>query len=579
VLGLSWWHSGRRSWLWWTTAAIAYPFIVWDACTWVSLFPGWNNAGTPLGDVGMAADVTVGLLFWMWRPRNPVGPLLIAWGSLNDLIYLMLYFPDSRLAATTSMTLGYAFLPLYVAVLLLFPSGRLPNRWALAFIVWWLSLSVVINLPAQLFGSWFPFPGAHSYLYLGHGWSDVRAFEVATWWAWIASYPVLDTLLLVRLRRAVPGARRRLVPLFLVMLIGQTTTGEAFAFDFLRQQGTSQWVNWTFSLMPAFSAAGAAYGLAAVRRKRSTVADLVVELERAEPGRVRESLARAVGDPTLQLGLWLPERQAWVGDDGSEFALPADNSRGVTYLGDRLAVVVHDRDLLDQPRLLEAAGSAARLALENERLQADLRADVAEVHASRARIIDSADTARRRLERDIRDGAREQLLHLRAGLHRLAGHLDAEGQSLLTETHEELRLALAELRDLARGIHPAILSEHGLDAAIRSLAERAPVPVTVNGCGERLPEPVETAAYFVVSEALTNITKYAHATHAWVSLERENGHAHVEVGDDGIGGANPTTGSGLRGLNDRVAALDGRLTIDSPPGGGTTIRAAIPCPA
>ncbi len=309
------------------------------------------------------------------------------------------------------------------------------------------------------------------------------------------------------------------------------------------------------------------------------MADLVVELDQVEPGRVRESLARAVGDPTLQLGLWLPERHAWVSEGGSELKLPADSSRGVTYLGDRLAVVVHDRDLLDQPRLVEAAGSAARLALENERLQVALRAQVAEVHASRARIIESADAARRRLERDIRHGAREQLLALRTGLHQLTAHLDAEGRSLLTETQQELHLALAELRELALGIDPAILTDQGLDAAVRALAERAPVAVTVTGCGERLPAPVETAAYFLVSEALTNITKYAHATHAWVSLGRDNGHARIEVRDDGVGGANPTSGTGLRGLAERFNALDGKLSVDSPLGRGTTILAEIPCPA
>jgi len=155
---------------------------------------------------------------------------------------------------------------------------------------------------------------------------------------------------------------------------------------------------------------------------------------------------------------------------------------------------------------------------------------------------------------------------------------DAQLASLLDRAQEELRTSLRELRELARGIHPAVLTERGLEPALRSLVARAPVPVTVEATADaRLPAPVESAAYFVVSEALANVAKYARATHASVTVERTNGHLTVEVADDGVGGADVVRGSGLRGLADRLAALDGTLSLDSPAGGGTRLRAKIPC--
>ena len=155
---------------------------------------------------------------------------------------------------------------------------------------------------------------------------------------------------------------------------------------------------------------------------------------------------------------------------------------------------------------------------------------------------------------------------------------DTGPAALLDRAQEELRTSLAELRELARGIHPAVLTEHGLEPALSALAARAPVPVRIDECaGERLPGPVESAAYFVVSEALANVAKYAQATQASVTVRRSNGQVMVEVADDGVGGAEAGRGSGLSGLADRVAALEGTLSLDSPPGHGTRLRAVIPC--
>jgi signal transduction histidine kinase len=202
-----------------------------------------------------------------------------------------------------------------------------------------------------------------------------------------------------------------------------------------------------------------------------------------------------------------------------------------------------------------------------------------ELQASRARVIEAGDNARRKLERDLHDGAQARLvglaLLLRTARRRADG--DAELAAMLDRAQDELRSSLAELRELARGIHPAVLTERGLDAAVQALAARAPVPVTVEtSTSGRLPAPVESAAYFVVSEGLANVAKYARASQASVTLRQQNGRVTVEVADDGIGGADASNGSGLRGLADRVAALNGTLTLASPAGGGTHLRAEIP---
>jgi signal transduction histidine kinase len=228
---------------------------------------------------------------------------------------------------------------------------------------------------------------------------------------------------------------------------------------------------------------------------------------------------------------------------------------------------------------VRAAGGAAALALENQRLAAELRARIEELRASRARIVEAGDTERRRLERDLHDGAQARLvaLAMKLRLARRRAEGAPEVAALLDESSADLQESLDELRELARGIHPAVLTDRGLGAALRSLADRAPLPVELaSEPPEDLPPPVATAIYFVVAEALTNVAKYAQAGEATVSVQRVADRVVVEVADDGRGGARLDAGSGLRGLGDRVAALDGRLELDSPPGAGTRLRVEIP---
>ena len=324
-------------------------------------------------------------------------------------------------------------------------------------------------------------------------------------------------------------------------------------------------------------------GLLRARLARSNIGELLVDLrEPSAPGALREALARALGDPTLELAYWVPEYEAYAGADGEPFALP-DDGRVTTYVergGAPVAVIVHDASLRDEPELVGAVAAAAGIALENEGLQADLRARLSDLRASRARIVEAGDSARRKLERDLHDGAQQRLVSLSVVLRLVAGRIpsDSPEAELLATARTELNESLAELRNLARGIHPAVLSDHGLEVALESLAARTHVRVThAVELERRPPAPVEVAAYYLIAEGLTNVAKYAHAGSAEVHVTREHGALVVEVSDDGVGGADPGHGSGLRGLADRVEALDGRLRVWSPPGGGTRLRAEIPC--
>jgi signal transduction histidine kinase len=293
---------------------------------------------------------------------------------------------------------------------------------------------------------------------------------------------------------------------------------------------------------------------------------------------LRETLADALGDPSLRLVYWAGR---WVDREGRPVELP---DRGVTEVerdGERIGAILHDPQLDDDPELVGAVAAAAALALENERLEAELRARVSELQDSRAKLIEVSMAERRSLERDLHDGAQQRLvaLSVQVALARRKLQSDpAAAEQLLDRAGDELRLALEELRELARGIHPAILTDRGLPAALQVLVDRAPLDVSLAGSpGERLPAPIEAAAYFVVAESLTNIAKYANARHAKVSVLRHNGHAVVEVSDDGVGGADPDAGSGLRGLAERLTIIDGQLEVVSPPGAGTIVRAKIPC--
>ena len=391
---------------------------------------------------------------------------------------------------------------------------------------------------------------------------------------------------LLRWRRASPAERRDLAPLWVAAgiylvagLLGAfaspNPTAQPFAYLIWELQSVLQ-----IGLPLLFL-----WGLLSTRLACSAVGDLVMELDRPLlPGELRASLAKTLGDPSLQVLYLLEGQDRWVDVDGRPVPLPGRGggrqAKMVTVVereDQPLAALIHD-PALDQG-LVRAAAAAAGMAIVNERLQAEVRAQLEEVRASRQRIVEASDAERRRVVRNLHDGAQQRLVTLALSLAMLRDRAgcDTSLAASLDQAAAELKQAIAELRELARGIHPAILTEEGLPAAVEALADRSSVPVRVRAdFDERLPGPIKAIAYFVVSESLANVTKYARASMAQVELSRRNGHLRVEVVDDGVGGADANRGSGLRGLEDRVAAVRGSFRVQEAPGGRTCVLAESP---
>ena len=319
------------------------------------------------------------------------------------------------------------------------------------------------------------------------------------------------------------------------------------------------------------------------RLAQSAVGELVVELgANTTPPNLRDVLARALHDASLEVAFWLPEFEMYADRAGRRLELGPAAGRATTIVehgGRPVAALLHDASLQKERALLDAVGAAAGMALENARLESELRARVEELRRSRTRIVEVAQSERRRLERDLHDGAQQRLVTLSVQLTGLAKRLtdDPAAMNALTTARSELDESMRELRELARGIHPAVITERGLAAALDGLGSRASIPVEIKvDLDGRLPEVVELAAYYFVSESLTNAAKHARASSASVEVTENEAGVCVEVLDNGVGGANADGGSGLCGLQDRVEALGGRVRIWSPSGGGTRLRAEIP---
>jgi signal transduction histidine kinase len=390
-------------------------------------------------------------------------------------------------------------------------------------------------------------------------------------------------------RSATPAARLALAPVVAAgVLLGIVTFGDQVAQLIGVEPARSPAWRTVRLVTILASALGFLAGLLRTRLTRSAIGKLVIELGRSTrlTGGLREALAKQLGDPSLEIAYRIPERGGYVDAAGQTMELPPEGSgRAFTLLesdGQPVAALIHDEFLSHEPEIVEAVAAAARLAIVNEGLRAEVQAKLEEVRASRARIVQAGDAERRRVERNLHDGAQQRLVTLSLSLGLVRNRIDEKEEPDLAgqidALSKELRETMAEVRELARGIHPAILTEEGLLAAVQSLAERSPVPIILDLSPiDRLPGPVEATAYFVVAEALTNVAKYARASRVTVRLTRGDPALEVEVADDGQGGADPQTGSGLRGLHDRVAAMGGELFLESPPGAGTRVRAEIPC--
>jgi len=402
----------------------------------------------------------------------------------------------------------------------------------------------------------------------------------------ITSLGVL-TVLVRRWRKASPAARRVLLP----VVPGACIFAAVYIGAILAELGlpTGFGPVWAIAALMLIGAAPLVFlgGVLRARLARAGVGGLVVELGGSSSRHgLRDALAGALGDPSVEVAYWDPEGDGYVNQDGSPAEIPAgDQGRAVAVIqrGDRrVGALVFDSAIRDDPALVDAVAAAAGLAMENDRLHAEVLARLEEVQASRARIVEAADAARRKVERDLHDGAQQRLVSLTLAVgmarSRLGPRPDPALDALLCQASEQAGLALAELRALAQGLHPAVLSEAGLLAAVESLAEKAnaPVELTFNADGP-LPAPIETAAYYVISESLANAAKHARASSVSVRIDRKGDRLMVDVIDDGIGGAEPRPGSGLEGLADRVAALDGRIGVESMPGKGTRVWVELPC--
>lgn len=530
-----------------------------------------------------------GLVAWRRRPENHLGRLM----TLAGAVWFIGNYQDANVDIVPSIGLAFAdFEAIAIShVALAYPDGHLSGRAERALIAAGYAIAGAAGLTILL--TFNPSRDAHcectsAPLGVFTNPALLRFANDST--DKIAGAVVLGAVILMvrRLRHANVTQRWLLAPLWIVAVVAGITFIVRTAVDFvsISDQALGQVddvLNALTLLVPAAFLAGLLRG----RLEVSPLGDLVVALGGGTSGKtVQRALARTLRDPSVELAYWLPDRDGYVDATGRGFSLPApDGVRATTLVerdGERLAAIVHDRALLENPRLIEATTAAAGLALDNERLQAELRAQIVEVEASRVRIIQASDDARQRIERDLHDGAQQRLLatalSLRMANDALDDGTDGRARRALDDAAAETLLAVAELRELAQGIHPAVLTEQGLRAAVEVLAERAPVAVAVDVAEDRYPASIEATAYFVVSEALANVAKHAHATRVTVRARRQRDMLVVDVTDDGAGGAAIAGGTGLPGLSDRVAALGGRLDIHSPVGKGTTLRIELPCP-
>ena len=520
--------------------------------------------------------VLCGVIAWSRRPESRFGPLMVAAG------FGPLFSRLSELDASLPQTIGEVcrLLPvvLFLHVFLAYPGGGLEGRFERMLVTAGYSAVVGFGVAAMMLGP----SGRESLIEVV---SRERAADVLIGIGTISTAAIALIaliLLFVRTRSSRRPVRRSLMRACFALALVTLALGLVWRhFDW----GAAEPIK-----LAAFALVGLApvlllIGFLRARLARSAVADLFVEL-RADPAPadLRDALARALRDRSLELVYWLPEFGSYATLDGREVDLrEVDAGRAVTLIdheGVPVAALLHEPALKDEPELLDAVAAAAAISLENGRLQAELRARLEELRGSRARIVEASQRERQRLERNLHDGAQQRLIALALELSLLGAQLEGDTSSTtrLADARREIATSLEELREVARGIHPAVVSGHGLEIALEQLAARAVVPVRlkveVHG---RLPEPLEVAAFYLVSESLANVGKHAQARSVAVDVARVDGQVVVEVIDDGIGGADTERGSGLRGLADRVEALEGRLRIWSPIGGGTRLRAEIPC--
>jgi signal transduction histidine kinase len=489
-----------------------------------------------------------GLVCWSRRPQSRVGALL----ALAGFAWFLGTLARSPIGAVAALGTAMLFVhrgPLCHAIVG-YPAGRPTGRPGIAVVVLCYVYAAAVPLAR----------------------SDVVTIVVAVL--------VLAATVAGYVRAAGPERRARATAVAAAVALAVPLAGGSVA----RLLG-GRAVLWGYQAALVLIAAGFLADFLYGRWAQAAVTKLVVDLGGdSEAGTLRARLAHALGDRSLVIGYWLPEANGYADERGDRVELPAPGSgKTVTLVehgGEQIAALVHDATVLDDPGLVDSVALAARIALSNVRLQAEVRRQVAELDASGRRILEAGDAQRCRLRDQLRARAGQRLTGVGEVLDLAAQQArrcqDSATAERLEAARRDLAEAQAELQELAAGIHPALLTERGLGPALAALAGRAPVPVRLAAPARRLPAVIETAVYFACSEALANVAKHARATHVDIQVRSCDGMLRVVIADDGIGGADRLAGSGLSGVADRVEALGGRLAVDSPAGRGTQLLAEIP---
>jgi len=531
----------------------------WPAGLVVGLGAEWlarsgQSAGAAVADLAVGWTlIACGLLGWARRPESRVGPLI----AFTGFAWFLGTLAESRIGFVAVLGSALLFVhrgPLCHAIIG-YPSGRPTGR-----------LGMIVLLAAYVCAAVVPLAR-----------NDVVTIVVtlAVLAAAIGGYALA----------AGPARRARATALAAAAALAITLAGGSIWRLLGAGAGADHPVLWAYEAVLVLIAVGFLTDLSQSQWAQSAVTKLVVDLGGdSEAGTLRARLAHALGDRSLAIAYWLPDAGGYVDERGNRVELPeAGSGKAVTVVGqdgEQIAALVHDVAVLDDPGLADSVARAARIALSNVRLRADVQRQVIDLAASRRRIVEAVDTQRRRLQQQLQDSTGRHLTGVRELLdlavrEARASH-DRGAADRLAAVRRELEEARAGLQELAAGIHPTLLTERGLGAALASLAGRSAVPIQVTAPCERLPAMIEAAVYFVCSEALTNVAKHARATRADLGVELEGDLVTVTVADNGTGGADLSAGSGLKGVADRVEALGGRLVVHSPPAGGTQLRVQIP---
>ncbi len=541
--------------------------------------PTWVWLLIPL--VG-AIYVGAGVLAWLRRSSSDVGALL----TIGGVAWLATGFYNATQPALFAIGAVVATLPLALAVHLLvgFPSGRLTTRLEIALVVAAYFTALILQAPRYLFAD---YPAPYDILQIAHrpGLRHTGAWVQSG--AGIVVMTCTAVLLVGRLRAATVAQRRVLVPLYLYAIAAvlfEALALPVFAPAFDWSQITSYVIQLTVAaLIPiAFGWSLMRGGFARTAEVEELGAWFGIE-EHARPS-LERALADTLGDPSLRLAFWVPDRGEYIDADGRPLATPvAEDNRGVSHIdlaGERVGAITYDVEAIGDRELVRAAGRVVAMAVDRERLTAQLRADHAALLRSRQRIVEAADRERRRVERNLHDGAQQQMLAVAMSLRMLETRMegaDPASRTMVTAAASELESAIRELRELARGLHPTLLGEVGLSGALESLAERSPIPVRLAvRLDGGISESTGVAAYYVVAEALTNAARHSNAERIDVRADRADSRLRIEVTDNGIGGATVAPGSGLEGLVDRVDSIGGRIWITSS-AGCTSVLAELPC--